>query len=89
MAIGVLRALADAGRDVPGDVSVVGFDDIPEAAYLSRALTTVRQDLAYLATFGVGMLVDAIENPRPQDRRENVPVELVVRETTAAPPPRR
>jgi DNA-binding LacI/PurR family transcriptional regulator len=89
MAIGVLRALAEAGRDVPGDVSVVGFDDVPEAAYLSRALTTVRQDLGHLATFGVEMLVDAIENPRRQDRRENVPVELVVRETTAAPLTRR
>ncbi|NNH08951.1 LacI family DNA-binding transcriptional regulator [Cellulomonas fimi] len=89
MAIGVLRAFADAGRDVPGDVSVVGFDDIPEAAYLTRALTTIRQDLAQLASFGVRLLVDAIENPRRQDRREHVPVELVVRETTAAPRGRR
>ncbi|QTE31445.1 LacI family DNA-binding transcriptional regulator [Pengzhenrongella sicca] len=89
MAIGLLRALAEAGRDVPGDVSVVGFDDVPEAAYLSRALTTVRQDLAHLAMFGVGLLIDAISNPRRQDRRENVPVELVVRETTAAAPPGR
>lgn len=85
MAIGVLRAFADVGRDVPGDVSVVGFDDIPEAAYLTRALTTIRQDLTHLASFGVRLLVDAIENPRRQDRREDVPVELVVRETTAAP----
>ena len=85
MAIGVLRAMTEAGRDVPGDVSVVGFDDVPEAAYLPRALTTIRQDLGHLATFGVGLLVDAIENPRRQDRREDVPVELVVRETTAAP----
>lgn len=89
MAIGVLRAFHEAGRDVPGQVSVVGFDDVPEAAYLARALTTVRQDLGHLATIGVGLLVDAIENPRRQDRRENVPVELVVRETTAAPPPGR
>ena len=86
MAIGLLRALAEAGRDVPGAVSVVGFDDVPEAAYLSRALTTMRQDLRHLATSGVGMLIDAIENPRPQDRREYVPVELVVRETTGPPP---
>jgi DNA-binding LacI/PurR family transcriptional regulator len=85
MAVGVLRAMVEAGRDVPGDVSVVGFDDIPEAPYLTRALTTVRQDLAHVATFGVGLLIDAIENPRRQDRREDVPVELVVRETTAAP----
>jgi len=85
MAIGVLRAMTEAGRDVPGDVSVVGFDDVPEAAYLTKGLTTIRQDLGHLATFGVGLLVDAIENPRRQDRREDVPVELVVRETTAAP----
>ncbi|MGV8964980.1 MAG: LacI family DNA-binding transcriptional regulator [Cellulomonas sp.] len=89
MAIGALRACAEAGRGVPGDVSIVGFDDVPEAAYLTRALTTVRQDLALLATIGIGMLIDAIENPRRQHRRENVPVELVVRETTAAPPPGR
>lgn len=86
MAIGLLRAFMEVGRDVPGDVSVVGFDDVPEAAYLARALTTIRQDLSRVATFGVGMLVDAIENPQRQDRRENVPVELVIRETTAAPP---
>jgi DNA-binding LacI/PurR family transcriptional regulator len=89
MAIGVLRAFADAGRQVPGDVSVVGFDDIPESAYLTSALTTIRQDLGHLASFGVRLLVDAIENPRRQDRREHVPVELVVRETTAAPRGRR
>lgn len=88
MAIGALRALADAGRDVPGDVSVVGFDDLPEASYLTRALTTVRQDLAHVATFGIHLLIDAIENPRPQNRREHVAVELMVRETTAAPPGR-
>ena len=70
-------------------MSVIGFDDIPEASYLTRSLTTVRQDLAHVATLGVGLLIDAIENPRPQDRRENVPVELVVRETTSAPPPGR
>ena len=89
MAFGLLRALAEAGRNVPAEVSVVGFDDIPEASYLTTALTTVRKDLAHVATLGVGLLIDAIENPRLQDRREIVPVDLIVRETTSAPPPRR
>ena len=44
MALGVLRATHEAGRAVPGDLSVVGFDDIPEAAYFLPPLTTVRQD---------------------------------------------
>ncbi|WP_456826793.1 LacI family DNA-binding transcriptional regulator [Cellulomonas sp. P5_E12] len=89
MAFGLLRALAEAGRNVPAEVSVVGFDDIPEASYLTTALTTVRQNLAHVATLGVGLLIDAIENPRLQDRSEIVPVELIVRETTSAPPPGR
>ena len=44
MAVGLMHALADRGRSVPGDVSVVGFDDVPEAEHLSPPLTTVRQD---------------------------------------------
>lgn len=44
MAVGVMHALAERGRSVPNDVSVVGFDDVPEAAYLSPPLTTLRQD---------------------------------------------
>ena len=44
MALGMLRVLHEAGRDVPRDVSIVGFDDVPEAAYFTPPLTTVRQD---------------------------------------------
>src|SRR5690606_31941843 len=44
MALGLIHALADAGRGVPGEVSVVGFDDIPEAAHSLPPLTTVQQD---------------------------------------------
>ena len=46
MALGVLRALHEAGRQVPDEVSVVGFDDIPEAAFLIPPLTTIHQDFA-------------------------------------------
>ena len=75
MAIGVLRALSEAGRTVPADVSVVGFDDIPEAAYLIPPLTTVRQDFAAVGQLAISVLRQAIEGAdgdqdtaRPPDR---------------------
>lgn len=86
MAIGLMRALAQAGRRVPQDVSVVGFDDVPEAGYLTPALTTMRQDLGDIAAHGVRLLLDAIEDPAPQRRTELIPMELVIRETTGPAP---
>ena len=60
MAIGVLRAMHEAGRAVPGAVSVVGFDDMPEAPYLQPPLTTVRQDFAELGRRSMHLLVTQI-----------------------------
>ena len=57
MALGVLHALRDAGIDVPGQVSVVGFDDIPEAAHFWPPLTTVRQDYLELGRQCVARLL--------------------------------
>ena len=84
-AIGLVRAFREAGRNVPRDVSVIGFDDVPEAAYLSPALTTVRQDLQGMARHGVGLLLAAVDAPRPGSHVERLPLELVLRETTAPP----
>jgi DNA-binding LacI/PurR family transcriptional regulator len=87
MAIGVMRALAEAGRRVPDDVSVVGLDDIPSAAYQSPPLTTVRQDFGTLARQGLERLVrqiEAVEGDPPGALEE--PVCLVVRQSTAPPP---
>ncbi|MBO0804727.1 MAG: substrate-binding domain-containing protein [Nocardiopsaceae bacterium] len=61
MALGLIHALREAGLDVPGDVSVAGFDDIPESAHFWPPLTTVRQDFAALGRRCVAMLVDAID----------------------------
>lgn len=61
MALGLLRAVAESGRTVPADVSVVGFDDIPEAANFLPPLTTVRQDFAALAQQAVTALIAAVE----------------------------
>jgi DNA-binding LacI/PurR family transcriptional regulator len=86
MAIGLARALQDAGRRVPEDVSIVGYDDVPEAAYLSRALTTVRQDLTVAAVRGVELLVQVLEGRRDQGLLEVIPTRLVIRETTGPAP---
>jgi DNA-binding LacI/PurR family transcriptional regulator len=86
MAIGVLRALAEAGRRVPFEVSVVGFDDVPAAEYLWPSLTTMRQDFDALAATGLDLLVRRLEG-RPE--RGVVPPDvhrLVVRESTGPPP---
>lgn len=60
LALGVIDALAEAGHSVPGDVSVVGFDDAPASAFFRPALTTVRQDFATLGEDAVRILVRAI-----------------------------
>ncbi|MGH1524911.1 LacI family DNA-binding transcriptional regulator [Leifsonia sp. L25] len=61
MALGLLHAARERGRRVPEDLAVVGFDDIPEAAYFAPPLTTVRQDFAELGRRGVARLVALIE----------------------------
>jgi DNA-binding LacI/PurR family transcriptional regulator len=85
MAIGAIRALELAGRSVPRDVSVVGIDDIPLAAYLSVPLTTVRQDFESVTHEGMSRLLDVIEGRPLSTRRYAVPTELVVRASTGSP----
>lgn len=82
IAIGVTRALREAGRAIPAEVSVIGFDDIPIAEFLTPALTTVRQDFAQLGRVAFAMLRRLVEPeasfpapPPPQPR-------LIVREST-------
>jgi len=82
-AIGAIRALKDAGLSVPGDVSVVGFDDIQSAAYSTPSLTTVRQPLAEMGKRGAQVLLERIANREKEYPSEIVMApELVVREST-------
>jgi len=81
MALGMLRALADAGRAVPAEVSVVGFDDIPDAAMYAPPLTTVRQDFDELGERAVEQLTAAIAGAPP--RRTRIPAVLADRASTA------
>jgi DNA-binding LacI/PurR family transcriptional regulator len=61
MALGVLRAFHEQGRRVPEDVSVAGFDDIPEAAYFWPSLTTVRQPFSLLGERALELTLRALE----------------------------
>jgi DNA-binding LacI/PurR family transcriptional regulator len=83
-AIGAIRALKDGGLSVPGDVSVVGFDDIQSAAYATPSLTTVRQPLFAMGKRGAQVLLERIENREKAFPSEIVmEPELVLRESTA------
>ena len=85
MALGVLRAIYDADLSVPGDVSVVGFDDIPEAEHFIPALTTMRQDFGEV---GRRYVVDVLRriSGRPQRSRQPIQPELIVRASSGRPP---
>ncbi|WP_106815122.1 LacI family DNA-binding transcriptional regulator [Microbacterium timonense] len=82
MALGLLRALAEAGRDVPGEVSVVGFDDLADAADYRPPLTTVHQDFDALGARAVAVLIDGIEAGGAATF-ETVSTRLVVRASTS------
>ncbi|MEV8566437.1 LacI family DNA-binding transcriptional regulator [Streptomyces sp. NPDC051322] len=86
MALGVLRALHEHGRRVPEDVSVVGFDDIPEAASFLPPLTTVHQDFAEVGRLCVEDVLRQIRNDAPEKGTTLVPTDLIVRHSTAPPP---
>jgi DNA-binding LacI/PurR family transcriptional regulator len=83
MALGLLRALAEHGRRVPGDVSVVGFDDIPEAAFFLPPLTTVRQDFGELGRRALRLLMERISGDFQVRPWLPIVPDLVVRASTA------
>jgi DNA-binding LacI/PurR family transcriptional regulator len=85
MAIGAMCALHEAGRQVPADCSVIGFDDLELAAYCCPPLTTVRQSGGQLGQHAVNMLYALIQG-RGDVKPEILPATLVVRETTGPAP---
>jgi DNA-binding LacI/PurR family transcriptional regulator len=86
VAVGVLRAMAEAGRPVPGSVSVVGFDDIPVSAYLTPGLTTVRLDWVALGRACFALLHSLVDPQATADAGASLRPELVVRESAGPPP---
>ncbi|MFW2512448.1 LacI family DNA-binding transcriptional regulator [Demequina sp. SO4-13] len=84
MAFGLIHALADAGKAVPHDVSVVGFDDTSEARHSLPPLTTVRQDFVAVGHLAVDLIVRAFDGADTSETKQLLP-ELVVRQTTGTP----
>lgn len=86
LALGLLRAMHERGRSVPGDVSVVGFDDVPEAAYFIPPLTTVRPDFDTVATEALDVLLSRISGEGTGSTRRVITPTLVERDSVAPPP---
>jgi DNA-binding LacI/PurR family transcriptional regulator len=83
MAIGALRALREAGRAVPGDVAVVGFDDVEDCLYSDPPLTSIAPDKEAIATTALDLLVRRMEASGPVEPREVFPpYSLVVRQSS-------
>jgi DNA-binding LacI/PurR family transcriptional regulator len=82
MSIGLLSALRERGLRVPEDVSVVGFDDVPEAGYLFPPLTTVRQDFGTLGEIIMQKVLIAIEEPDTATEDTPLPTHLILRHST-------
>jgi DNA-binding LacI/PurR family transcriptional regulator len=84
MALGFLHACRDAGVDVPGNLSVVGFDDTPESVHFAPALTTVRQNFVEIGRRAVALLLEELHGETELDHASIAP-ELVIRASTARP----
>jgi DNA-binding LacI/PurR family transcriptional regulator len=85
LALGILRALHERGRRVPRDVSVIGFDDVPEAAYYIPRLTTVRPDFDAIAAASLDLLLAQINSGHRLGDRRVITPRLVIRESVAPP----
>ena len=83
---GALRACRKAGLEVPRDISIVGFDDIPETSLVMPPLTTVRQPLQEMRAMAVRLLRRLMDEPDATARRTELATELVVRDSTGPPP---
>jgi LacI family transcriptional regulator len=85
-AIGAIRAILEQGLRVPQDISILGFDDIPGAAFHTPSLTTVRQPLNRMGEVAAQTLLDRIEGKKEYPSEIAIEPELVVRESTANAP---
>lgn len=85
MAFGVMEVARERGLRLPGDLSIIGFDDIPQAAHVHPALTTVRQPLEEMGRSAARLLLKYIAQPNAEVERIELPTEFVIRESCQAP----
>lgn len=84
MATGAIRAIHEAGLNVPDDIAVVGFDDVPAASFSNPPLTTIRQPIYELGATAASELIAQLESDEPSRIQKRLPVELVIRESCGA-----
>jgi LacI family transcriptional regulator len=85
MAMGVMDAAHSHGLRIPDDISILGFDDIPQAQNVRPALTTVRQPMENMGRVAAQMLLDLLCDPQKDVSRVELPTELIVRDSCQAP----
>jgi LacI family transcriptional regulator len=85
-AIGAMSAISASGRSVPGDISMVGFDDVRLSQYTSPALTTIRQPAGEIARHATELLLGMIAGRPPRELLHLFTPELIVRHSAASPP---
>ncbi len=81
IAFGVMRALSEAGKKVPEDIALIGYDDVPMAKVATPALSTVAQPVSKMAEIGVLKLV-ALMQDEPEEKKRKLKPKLIIRETT-------
>ena len=84
MAMGVMDAVRNRGWRIPDDISVVGFDNIPQSALVYPPLTTVQQPLEQMGRVATQMLLGILKNPEKDTNRIELPTELIIRASTSA-----
>jgi LacI family transcriptional regulator len=85
MAMAAIDAVRERGMRVPEDVSILGFDDIPQSTLIHPALTTVRQPLEQMGRAATQMLLEILKDPEMKPSRIALPTELIIRDSTAKP----
>ncbi len=85
MAMGVMDAIHSHGLRIPDDISVVGFDNIPQSAMVHPSLTTIQQPLEKMGRVAAQILLGILENPGKDSGRIELPTELIIRDSTSPP----